>query len=505
MPYATDGLVGKLALQRGWITSAQLKDALSEQAAGEKVGPRKPLGVILVARGHLTDEKLLDLLEEQRRLLAEQSAGVQGKKDEALFGQILLKQGLATADQLNAALRTQAEAAERGEVPVPRLGQILMTMAPAHAPAIRKTLELQNKALWTCPGCKLRYNLRQAEPGKQYRCKKCGGMLQAVAPSSDLRVDASAYGMNLEVQTDLPPEVAQADLDPASRFDKFVLLETLGRGGAGTVYRAYQKDLKRIVALKLLRAPDDETRQRFAAEAQTAARLKHPNIVAVYETGSVDQVPWLAMEYVDGKPLDQGPRLPWRKAALLLRDVALAVDYAHAQGVLHRDLKPANILVDKEGRPFVTDFGLARELKNGRDLTMTGMVVGTPAYMSPEQARGDRELDGRSDVCALGAVLYEMLTGRTPYAGAEPVDIAMAVIHKEPLVPRRIDPAIPPDLEAICLKAMMKEREARYPTARELAADLQRFAEGEPVTARRTGAVGRVFRAIRRQRARAAA
>ena len=138
-------------------------------AAAGKAGPRKPLGVILVARGLLTDEKLLDLLEEQRRLLAEQAAGVQSKKDDALFGQILVKQGLATPDQVHAALRAQAEAAERGEIPVPRLGQILMTLAPAQAPAIRKTLELQDKAVYTCPECSLRYNLRQADPGKQYR------------------------------------------------------------------------------------------------------------------------------------------------------------------------------------------------------------------------------------------------------------------------------------------------------------------------------------------------
>jgi predicted Ser/Thr protein kinase len=504
MAYATDGLVGKLALQKGWINSAQLKEALAEQSTLQRTGQRRPLGVILVSRGALTDERLLDLLEEQRKLLAENAANTQVRKEDFLFGQILLKQGVATSDQINSALRAQAELVERGEVDVPRLGQILMEMGVSDAKAVGETLKIQYKTLYVCPGCRLRYNLVKAAPDKQYRCRKCGAILEAKPSDPDLKADQSAYGMNLEVAEDLPPEVAQADLDPANRFDKFILLEPLGRGGAGTVFRAYQKDLRRVIALKLLRAPDEETLQRFAREARTAARLKHPGIVAVYETGTYNNVPFLAMEFIEGRPLESLGKLPFRQAAQLARDVSLAVHYAHEQGVLHRDLKPQNILVDKDMKPFVTDFGLARPIEGGKDLTLTGMVVGTPAYMSPEQAQGRRDLDGRSDVCALGAILYELLTGLAPYTGKSPVDIALAVVHSETVPPRRREPTVPADLEAICLKAMAKERERRYASAKALAEDLQRFAEGEPILARRANVLSSTVRRLARNPGRSA-
>ncbi len=505
MPYFTDGLVGKLALKKGWISAAQLNEALADQAAAEREGSKRPLGVLLVNRGALSEERLVELLEEQKRVLEARSAEAKVRKEDHLFGQILVQQGAATREQIHQALRRQAERAERGEIPVPRLGQILMDMGVSTAPAVQGTLKAQTKTLYGCPTCGLRYNLKDVAPDKRYRCRKCDTLLTPLPSAGDQRADASAYGMNLEVAEALPPEVAEADLDPVNRFDKYVLLETLGRGGAGTVFRAYQKDLRRIVALKLLRGTDDEMLQRFAREGQTASRLKHPGIVSVYETGRVEGVPYLSMEYIDGRSLDRLEDLTPRRVASLLRDVALAVHHAHEQGVLHRDLKPQNILVDSAGRACVTDFGLAREIEGGKSLTMTGMVVGTPAYMSPEQARGDRGLDGRSDVSGLGAVLYEMLTGRTPYAGSTPVDTAMAVINQDPPAPRRLRPMVPPDLEAICLKAMEKDRERRYPSARALAEDLQRFAEGEAVLADHPSAVSRTVRRLRRHKLKVAA
>jgi serine/threonine protein kinase len=501
MPYDTDGLVGKLALQQGRISSAQLKDCLAEQAVLQKAGQKRPLGVIMVARGLMRDEDLLDLLEEQRRYLAERANYTQVRKEDFLFGQILLKQGVAGSDEINQALRAQAEAAERGEMPVPRLGQILMDMGVSDEKTIQKTLQIQYKTLYECPGCTLRYNLVNAESGKQYRCKKCGALLAPKPPGTGVKADESAYGLKLEVAEDLPPEVLEAEKDPSNRFDKYVLLHEIGRGGMGTVYRAYQKDLKRTVAMKLLRSGDEETRERFIREAQTAGRLKHPGIVSVYEIGRWNNVPYLTMEYIDGLPLDESGKLPVKRACQLLRDVALAVDFAHGKGVIHRDLKPENILLDRDGRAYVTDFGLAREVSaGGKNLTLEGVVVGTPAYMSPEQAQGARDLDGRSDVAALGAVLYETLTGVQPFTGATPIDVALAVIHKDPVPLRRLSPEVPPDLEAICLKAMEKERERRYPTARAFAEDLQRFQEGEAVQAKPRSVVRVTFRRIKRNK-----
>jgi predicted Ser/Thr protein kinase/tetratricopeptide (TPR) repeat protein len=505
MPNVTDGLVGKLALQRGWISSEQLKDALAEQSASEREGLRKPLGVILVAKAGLSEERLVELLHEQKRLLEIRAGETAERREDHLFGQILVKRGAATPEQVHQALRVQAERAERGENPVPRLGQILMEMGVSTPPGIQDVLKKQTKALFGCPGCGLRYNIKEVDGGKRYRCRKCGTILTTLPSAGDQRADASAYGLHLEVAEALPPEIAEADLDPANRFDKYVLLEVLGRGGTGTVFRAYQKDLRRVVALKILRGTDEETVQRFAREAQTAARLKHPGIVSVYETGRVEGVWYLAMEYVQGDSLDRVEKPTPRRVAALLRDVAFAVHHAHEHGVLHRDLKPQNILVDAAGKAYVTDFGLARELEGGKSLTMTGMVVGTPAYMSPEQARGDRGLDGRSDVCGLGAVLYEMLAGRLPYNGLTAVDTALAVINQEPVAPRRLIKSVPPDLEAICLKAMEKDRERRYATARELGEDLQRFSEGEPVRAVPPSILTRALMRVRRHRLKAAA
>jgi len=500
VPYDTEGLVGKLALQKGLVTAAQLKECLAEQAALRKTGQKRPIGVILVSRGLLTDEDLLGLLEDQRRYLAERTTFSQVRKEDFLFGQILLKQGIATSDEINAALRAQAEAAERGEVPVPRLGQILIEMGVSDERVIHETLKIQYKTLYQCPGCGLRYNLKEVDFEKEYRCRKCGAILDPALPDLNVRADESAYGPRLEVAEDVPAEVAEAEKNATNLFDKYILLDQLGRGGAGTVYKAYQKDLKRTVALKVLRGDDPEMLERFTREAQSAARLRHPGIVAVYEAGKYHNVPFLAMEYVEGQPLDRLGRLPHRRAAQILRDVAMAVDHAHEKGIVHRDLKPANILIEMDGRVAVTDFGLARPVAAARSLTEKGIVVGTPAFMSPEQASGERNLDGRSDVASLGAVLYELLTGQPAYSGPSPVDVALAVVHRVPAPPRQVSPDVPADLEAVCLKALEKDRNRRYLTARAFAEDLQRYLEGEPVLARPHAGVRDTLRRVVRLR-----
>jgi len=496
MPYATDGLVGKLALQKGMISAGQLKECLAEQAALQKAGRNRPLGVIMVGKGLMKDEDLLGLLEEQKKVLAERSNYTQVAREDFLFGQILLKQGVATSDEINQALRIQAEAAERGEMAVPRLGQILIQMGVTEEKEIQQTLKIQYKTLYECPGCTLKYNLVEADANKQYRCKKCDAILLPKPAGSGIKADESAYGLNLEVASDLPAEVAQAELDPANQFGKYVLVRPLGRGGSGVVHLAYQKELKRFVALKLLRNDDEEMAGRFVKEAQLAARLRHPHIVAVYEIGKHLNVSYIALEYIEGVSLDQRGRLPTRRAVQILREVAGALQAAHEMGIIHRDIKPQNILLTKDDRPFVTDFGLARELNAAKDHTEKGVVVGTPAYMSVEQAVGERDLDGRSDVASLGSVFYELLTARQPYRGATQVDIALAVINTTPLAPRHLLPDIPPALEAICLKAMAKRRDDRYPTMQAFGEDLQRWLEGEPVLAKPTGRVVATVRRI---------
>ncbi len=289
------------------------------------------------------------------------------------------------------------------------------------------------------------------------------------------------------------------------RFGKYVLLGELGRGGMGVVYRARQHGLDRVVALKTLppsAGAMPEARQRFLREARACGKLKHPNIVAVHEVGEAEGLPYFAMEYVEGASLDrtlrQGPPSP-AKAAAWIRDLARALECAHAQGVLHRDLKPANVILDGRGLPRLTDFGLAKDASSQTLLTQAGEVFGTPAYMAPEQAEGRMaEVDARTDVYALGAMLYEMLAGRLPFEGASISEVLYKVVHEEPSSPRVLRPSADPELEAVCLKAMEKEPGRRYASAAELAGDPDRFLAGEPVSVRPPSTLGRLLRSARR-------
>jgi predicted Ser/Thr protein kinase len=292
-------------------------------------------------------------------------------------------------------------------------------------------------------------------------------------------------------------EVAAAAADPARSFGRFVLLEELGRGGAGRVHRAWQTDLRRFVALKILECRDPEAISRFEREAVLAARLSHPNIVPVFESGTAGAERYIAMRYVEGSSLRR-VRLEPRQAAEVLRDAARAVHYAHQEGVIHRDLKPHNILLDRDGRPWVTDFGVARPTDAGATMTASNMVVGTPGYMAPEQARGETA-DRRTDVYSLGATLYHALTGNPPFDGRERLEIMRKSLHDEPPPPRRVNPAVPAALEAVAVKCMEKDPARRYPDAAALADDLDRYLRGEAVLARRPAPLRRLARLARRR------
>jgi WD40 repeat protein len=292
---------------------------------------------------------------------------------------------------------------------------------------------------------------------------------------------------------------------PVGRFGEYDLLGEVAEGGMGVVHRARQRSLGRIVALKMVRtgqlASAEEIR-RFREEASTVAGLQHPGIVAVHEVGELDGQHFFAMEWVEGRPFDRvlsdGP-LPPEEAARLLAEVAGIVEYAHGRGVLHRDLKPSNILIDAAGRPRLLDFGLARSVSSAGDPTLTGTVMGSPSYMSPEQALGrHKEVGVRSDVYALGAILYEALTGRPPFRAASVVETLRLVTGTEPVAPRELNPRLPRDLETLSLRCLAKSPAHRYSSAAELADELARFLRGEPILARPVSLPERGLRWARR-------
>jgi predicted Ser/Thr protein kinase/tetratricopeptide (TPR) repeat protein len=297
-----------------------------------------------------------------------------------------------------------------------------------------------------------------------------------------------------------------ADRPPPELPPDYEVIGELGRGGMGVVYLARQRSLGREVAVKVLR-PGPETRdrlvKRFLDEARHMAQLRHPNIVAVHEIGRVDEEPYFTMDFVPGESLAArlaGGRLKPAQAVAVVKQVVAAVVHAHEHGIIHRDLKPGNVLLDSSGRAYVTDFGLARDVTTGSDLTRPGELLGTPSYMAPEQARGQTELIGEgTDVHAIGAVLYEALTGRPPYGHDAPAAVFARLLHEDPASPRSIDRRIPRDLETICLKCLEKDPAKRYPTARAVLEDLRRYEAGEPITAKRPGPLDRVGRLARRQ------
>ena len=289
-------------------------------------------------------------------------------------------------------------------------------------------------------------------------------------------------------------------------FGDYELLGEIARGGMGVVYRARQVRLNRAVALKMILSGQfagEADVQRFHTEAEAAAQLDHPGIVPIYEVGEYEGHHFFSMALVEGDSLASriadGP-IPAIEAAEVVLDISKAIEYAHEQGVLHRDLKPANILLDTEGNPRVTDFGLAKRVHGDSNLTATGQVLGTPSYMPPEQAAGRiDQVTESADLYALGAILYATLTGRPPFQADNPLDTLMQVLEREPVPPRTLNPKVPLDLETICLKCLEKDRRRRYPSAQALVDELQRFLNGEPIQARPISHQARVWRWCKRK------
>ena len=306
-------------------------------------------------------------------------------------------------------------------------------------------------------------------------------------------------------ETILVPDASVDDRPPPQLSDDYEIVRELGRGGMGVVYLASQQSLGRDIAVKVLR-PGELTYgplvRRFMEEARHLARLRHPNIVSVYEIGEAEGEPYFTMDYVEGESLANvlyTEHLSPSRTLTILKQAAEAVQHAHSHGIIHRDLKPGNILLDANHQAYVTDFGLARDMTQNANLTRSGEIMGTPAYMAPEQARGESDLIGEAtDVHALGAVMYEMLTGMAPYGCDSPANVLVRLLKDDPQPLRRLDRRIPRDLETMCLKALSKSPAQRYASVRAFLEDIRRFESGEPVLARRPGAMYHTIKFIRR-------
>jgi eukaryotic-like serine/threonine-protein kinase len=305
-------------------------------------------------------------------------------------------------------------------------------------------------------------------------------------------------------QKNLPGFLTKAVTGGKNEPADYEILEELGRGGMGIVHKARHRGLNRLVALKMIRGGYAEDIQiaRFKIEAEAVAMLRHPNILQIYDIGEFNGTPYVALELLEGGSLSErlfGTTLEPRQAALWMVPLVLAMDVAHRAGIVHRDLKSANILFSAEGIPKITDFGLAKRLESDDGQTHTGQVMGTPSYMAPEQARGDTKSAGPpADIYALGAILYEMLTGRPPFKGSSAIETVKQVIEQDPISPSRVQFRVPRDLETICMKCLQKEPRKRYATAKDMADDLNRYLNGEPIWARRTPLYERAVKWSRR-------
>ncbi|QEH35214.1 Serine/threonine-protein kinase PrkC [Aquisphaera giovannonii] len=385
----------------------------------------------------------------------------------------------------------------------------------------------------TCPGCSRKLKIRDEMVGVSIRCPGCGDsfVVTSLGHAGPRTLEAAPAAITVQPEGDSgagegegpPPSSSSGGTGRGSpgharaqptigRLGRFELKRTLGRGGFGTVHLAYDPVLDRSVALKMPRfSPDQRSLiERFLREGKSAANLHHPNIVAVFESGRAGDDYYIASEFVPGRPLsevirDRGASEDLREAAAWVRDLARALGYAHGLGVIHRDIKPQNVMLDEQGRPRILDFGLAKRLDEDATMTTEGSLLGTPAYMAPEQARGEtRSVGPRSDQYSLGAVLYELIAGRRPFDGP-PHAVVAKVAAEEPPPLRSLRADVPADLAAICQKAMEKDPARRYATAEAFADDLERWRADRPTEARPISRARRVVRWCRRNPAPAGA
>jgi formylglycine-generating enzyme required for sulfatase activity/predicted RNA-binding Zn-ribbon protein involved in translation (DUF1610 family) len=471
-----DLLFGKVALEYGFTTREAIIECSREQETRMK---HKKIGEIMVDRGYLSTDEVQTILDLQRKTVDISPEEAEARKEQVLFGRLLVDKELITEDQLREALFEKSRREKLGTKV--KLGQVLVEQGLVSVPQAQEILHEQGKEILICPECWTQAITFKSEVPAEFDSDA------SAATAETIKVD--------HVQDSAPsPSIidVKEEISPSGRkmFERYEILGELARGGMGIVYRAVHPGLKKVVALKVLLAGENATEEqirRFHQEAESAAKLKHPNIVPIHDVGIYKGKHYFTLEFVEGKTLREKireERISTEEAMRIMSDVCDAIHYAHERSIIHRDLKPANIMIDHLGNPQVMDFGLAKNVE-GESRTITGVIMGTPAYMPPEQAEGKISLlEARSDVYSLGAVLYECLTGHPPFEGANPMEVIKRVVQDDPLTPRLLNAKIPRDAETICLHAMEKDIDRRYKSAKELKDDINRFLNGDAILAR---------------------
>jgi predicted Ser/Thr protein kinase len=415
----------------------------------------------------------------------------------------VVERGLADRAVVDRALLRQKDHARKGVFR--RLGEVLVEQGTLEPPQVLELLALQGKAILVCPNCLAQYNVDQEPEIARAQCARCALTLavpetvERLQVEDDLARDRPVRALELASAHAGDSERLKLLGDRARFFGPYEIMGEISRGGMGVVYKARQPGLDRVVALKVLLdhgGPSEESVIRFQREARAVARLRHPNIVAVHDVGTIDGVNYFSMDFVDGLTLDRAVTtegLDHRRIADVFAKVCDAVQYAHQQGVIHRDLKPRNIIIDKNHEPCVIDFGIARmeshllDSKEAGQLTKSGEILGSPAYLAPEYITGEvLEYDAQADVWSLGACIYAAITGRAPHADADTLRIIRSASTAEPPHIRTIQRNVERDLGTIIMTALERRRPLRYPNARELGLDLRRWLDGQDIGATST-------------------
>jgi hypothetical protein len=418
-----------------------------------------------------------------------------GEVGSSPFGQTLVEKGYATSEAVDLAIQLQSQLAARGVFM--RLGELLVARGVISEEIVTEVLALQGTTILVCEQCMAQYNVLIYQRALSYRCSRC---------QTTLKLPEQLTGVSVEdtlVHSDL--ELDAVNFGSGREFGSYVILGQISRGGMGIVYKARQRDLDRVVALKVITQGGDTTTsdvEAFTREARAVARLRHPNIVAIHEIGRLGSVDFYTMDYIEGLPLERAVTaegLAEREIVEVFVKLCDAVEYSHSQGVLHRDLKPQNVLLDQSHSPILIDFGIAEEV--GQATSTDRHIIGSPAYLPPEYVSGQGVYDIRGEIYALGATMYTIFAGRPPHSGIDTVQMLRRA-SVDPVVPLlKLRRTVNPGLARIIMTAISRDPERRYARVRDVALDLRRWLEGDEVA----GSRSRLERAWGRIRGRVAA